>query len=145
MIDIALRRFESTDIDFFYSSFIKSYSKSGFGRSVPANLYYDGMRRRVNRLLGDKNNGVIIACDPQVPEMIYGWLLFGRNNIIHYIYVKANYRLQGIASMLVGAAIEELEPVLYTHRPNEIWAEQKIKNDPQLITWLYDPFLLEQA
>ena len=145
MLEVQIRPYEKTDEEFLYQSFLKSHKESGFGKSISHDLYYRGMRQRINRLLANPQVYVLVACDSQVPEMIFGYAIFEGSNVLHYIYVKRNYRLQGIAKRLINFALDELEPTIYTHRPNEIWAERKLKEDPQLLTYFYDPFILESS
>lgn len=145
MLDIAIRFYNrAIDEDFVYSTYLKSYAQSISCRAIPLDLYNAGARRRLDRLLNSDTN-ILIAHPPETPEMIYGWLALRDEQVVHYIYVKRPYRQQGIAKALLAPQLGGLEPTLYTHRGSEIWLEKKLREDPQYLTWFYNPFILEEG
>jgi len=135
----------SIDEAFLYSTYLRSFQQSSFARAISLDLYNRGARKRLDRLLEDPQNYCIVASDPDVREMIYGWSLWGGDNILHYIYVKFPYRRQGIGSSLVQAINGENDALIYTHKGSEIWQEKKIKEDHKMLQWFYDPFLLDKG
>lgn len=143
MLNISIREWDKLgDSDLIYSTWIKSHKGSGWGRSIPSPLYEIGQRGRIDRILEDPETIVLIACDTDTPELIYGWVV-GSPDVLHYLYVKGNYRRNGIGSGL----IEELlgKPIQYTHKGNDIWIEQKLRNDPRCNQWLYNPYILDKT
>lgn len=145
--NILLRDYNKiSDEDFLYATWIKSFRDSGFARGVPTPIYNRSQRARIERLLEGKDTYVLIACSPETPELIYGYAVGETPNIIHYLYVKMDYRNQGIGNQLLlhlwdyGAD----NPVLYSHKSSDIGIEAKLKEDNKLKNFIYDPYVLER-
>lgn len=131
----------TTDTDFIYSTWIKSFRLSALGRGVPSPLYEMGQRSRINRILNHPLTEVWIACDPQAQELIYGYLVIGGENIIHYLYVKNAYRKQGIGSELLSSWFDR--DAQFTHKGKDIWIEALMRNKREFRGFIYNPYLLE--
>lgn len=93
-------------------------------RNHHKDIYSVGMQKRFARLA--KNNKVLIATNP-APEAqeakrdILGWIMFKRWQdealIVHYLYVRAPFREQGLARELLAAAgYRDNMPIVATHR-----------------------------
>jgi L-amino acid N-acyltransferase YncA len=111
---VTLREATPLDLPLIYSSWLKSYRKSEATRDFSNQVYFDGHRDVIARLL--KRSIVILAVEKADPDQIYGWVCFERGNPIrtfHYVYVKHTYRGLGLGKLLMGEMMNE--PVVYTH------------------------------
>ena len=131
------------DEAFIYSTYLRSFQQSSFARAISLDLFELGARKRLNRLLDDPQCYLLVAADRDTPEMIYGWSLWQGENILHYLYVKFPYRLQGIATAMINFVADPDDAIIYTHKGSEIWQEKKIKEDHKMLQWFYDPFVLD--
>ena len=142
-MDIAVRAYDSIgDEAFVLSTWIKSYRDAGAVRSVPTPIYNIGQRYRIMNILQDIETYILVACDRETTEVIYGYVVCKAPNVVHYLYTKGNVRQQGVAKALLQHLNWE-DPIFYTHKGADIWMEQKLKNDTGLINLIHNPFLLE--
>lgn len=140
---VILRPYDAvSDEAFLYSTWMKSYKESGWGRAIPAPIYNIEQRSRIDKLLKREDTWILIASNLETPEHIYGWMVGEGNNKIHYLYVKHSYRGQGIGDKLVGDL--RSDHIIYTHRPTPIWVEAKLKEDGKYTNWIYNPYDLEK-
>ena len=61
---------------------------------------------QIDTLLDDKRTKLLVACDPQSHDTIWGWLAFARvpgARVIEFVFVRRQRRLEGIASALLDA------------------------------------------
>ena len=59
---------------------------------------------------------LLVACSPEDPSLILGWALFNEKDAeLVYVYVKQNYRGQGIATDLLGRLISPPCRVVYPY------------------------------
>ena len=140
-LQIAIRLHEATDEDFIYSTWMKSFRDNSYARAVPTQLYNIGQRKRINKILSKEGVNVLIACDAETPELIYGYAVMERTpDVLHYVYVKSAYRKLGIAKALLIDFLDN--SVLYTHK-GDIVIERLLRDDPTYNQWVYNPYLLE--
>ena len=135
-----------SDEDFLYATWIKSFRDSSFARAVPTPIYNRSQRKRIDQLLEDEDTYVIVACSPETPEHIYGYAVGAVPNVLHYLYVKKDYRNSGIGKRLCSHLWDGAKnnPVLYTHKPPDIWLEKRLKESEELKNFIYDPYQLER-
>jgi GNAT superfamily N-acetyltransferase len=142
-MNIAVRTYDSIgDEAFVLSTWIKSYRNCGSVRAVPTPIYNIGQRGRIMKLLREQETYILVASDIETPELIYGYVVCKSPNTIHYLYVKNAYRNMGIGKALLQH-LDWNEPIFYTHRSPEIFIERKLKDDENLKTLVYNPYLLE--
>lgn len=142
-LPVDIRERKESDNDFLYATWIKSFADSAFARPIPKPIYNLSQRSRIEKILDKPETYCLVASDKESPELIYGWLVGEAPNIVHYIYVKRDYRQQGICKKLLEH-LDTSEPILYTHKVSTPWLEQKWKEDRQLTLWLYDPYWVER-
>lgn len=136
MLPIEIRHYDKIgDESFLYSTWLKSYRNSV--RGCPTPIYNMGQRARINKIMASPDTNVLVACDPDTYELVFGYMVCGAGNALHYLYVKMQYRQQGIANALLTSLDASL-PIQYSHKPNEIWVERHLKNAPRFI---YNPYL----
>lgn len=96
-----VRAYEPGDRNYILDSWLKSTAP----RRVPPrerHAWFQEWRPRYDELLG--KTPVVVACDPEAPHRILGWMIASRN---HYHHVKAwcsDYR-----DLIVGAMRDKLE------------------------------------
>lgn len=98
------------DLPFIFDSYWRSYiAYVGRPRS-------SGLQRLRDRLsLLWLRAKFIVACDPENPSHLLGWICT-EGSVIHYVYVKSAYREQGLARTMIAAAGLASSDVLYaTH------------------------------
>jgi GNAT superfamily N-acetyltransferase len=114
-LPVVFRESKPEDRAFIYSSWLRSYRDSEFARSLSTDIYFHGHRQVLERILDRATT--IVACDPEDPDHIYGWLCheMGYPPILHYVYVKHPYRGMGLGKQLF-AAFDQGGKFDYTHQ-----------------------------
>lgn len=99
MSDLVIRPMTPTDVRFIRDSWMKSYWKSGDAPHVALGTFQKHYGEYVNRrLLGN----VRVACFADVPDEILGYAVIRYGaGVVDWVYVKAPYRRQRIATRLV--------------------------------------------
>jgi len=145
--DVVLRDYSPvSDEAFIFSTWIKSFRDSAFARAVPAPIYDRSQRARIENVLSRKDTYALIAKPKGTPELILGYCVGQVPNIIHYVYVKKDYRGNRITPKLFWYLQEwsREHPVLYTHKPAPIWIEKALQEKEELKNFIYDPYALER-
>mgnify|MGYP002135715089 CR=1 FL=1 len=140
---MCLREATESDHSFVYNSWLKSFRQgSPWARLVPPQIFYANHKQVIALIL--KAAKVLIACNPEDPEQIYGYVVYTphRGTVIHYVYVKQPYRQLGFAKKLIAEAKQEqhinILPLTATHI-TVIW-EQHLRDRFNMI---YNPYILE--
>jgi GNAT superfamily N-acetyltransferase len=128
-MSIALRPGAASDVDFVFSAWLRSFLKHRQKVLFPVQLtdaeYFKGHHRLIESVLGRAN--VLVACDPDDPNHLYGYLCFERPEerrlVLHWLYVKEARRGWRIGSRLVDAVRQPGDRVIATH-----WTG-RLKND----------------
>lgn len=119
---VSIRPATDNDLGLILNSWLKSYRNADATRHVPNDIYYSqpfGHKGLIMHLL-DKSE-VVIACNPEDGEAVYGWLCHewgggDWGHIVHFVYVKALYRRAGVAkALLTAAGFDKREPFVTTH------------------------------
>lgn len=112
------------DIQFILSSWLKSYRNSDFANYIPNKLYYEFHEALVKQVIA--RSMVSILCDVEDPEHVYGYVVYemlGDVFILHYIYIKYNYRNLGLGQKALKAVYPQFGQVesFITHTDKVIW------------------------
>ena len=139
-MDVIHRHYDRIgDEAYIYDSWLKNYRIPG----CPQPIYYIGHRKVINSLLKNRDTEIIVAHLYGAPELIFGYAVVNKQkNILHWVYVKNNYRGHGIAHNL----LDELDwnmPVFFTHRWSDTWIERRVQDDPKYVNLVYNPYLLQ--
>lgn len=133
----SVRKAIPEDIPFIYSSWLNSYKyDSTVGFSVRKGLFFSEYRTILDYILSQSDTKVLVACDPDYPNTIFGYLVY-QPNTIHYAFTKESFRNLGIQTSLYNAAELGAGAVYYTHSTYSL--RDMIHNHPDLV---YDPFRL---
>lgn len=115
---LKIRSVSKDDYPFIFNSWLKSLSKSFTKNNLTdKNVYYQGQHRLIERLLQTSNCHVAVDGDDE--SIIVGYLIESVEqsvNVVHYIYVKKDFRNMGIAeSLLRHANIGRGNNIMFTH------------------------------
>lgn len=146
---VAYRQLDPTDESFVYNSFLKSFRDSPMVRGVPNTIYFVKQHEIIEKYLANPDAQNIVACNPEDPSQIYGYILGQTISAIpkdaaalHWVYVKQPFRNWGIARALyqkflsvVGELIS-LSAIYYTHRVKT--ADRLLQSVPHVI---FNPFI----
>lgn len=108
--DFAVRPARRSDAAFVASSWLRSYRDAPAVVAVPSRTYFYWQHRVVEALLA--RSAVLVACSPDDPDTIVGWACAEAMEgalVLHYVYVKHDFRRYGVARALVRA-LQEAEP-----------------------------------
>ena len=134
---VVLRALEETEVNFIYHSWLRSLrSGNSFYKSIPSIVYFENHRKRLYRIL-DKSH-CLVATPKDHPEIVVAYIVwenFGPKEIIHYIYVKSDYRVMGLASLLVEVAAGDRD-IIATHKTDSL---PHRGND----RYTFNPYLME--
>lgn len=114
--DFVIRSSKGSDLPFIYSTWLESYRyDSNFGKSHRNTIFFEDYRKVVDLIL--LNSETLVAASSEEPDIIYGYLVKEKHNVLHYIFVKGPFRRWGVGSALFTKAFpEESLPVSYTHK-----------------------------
>ena len=106
------------DLAFVKSSWAKSYYDGNpFRRWLTPEDFHGFHRPQRDRFFAKPNTTVIVCADSTDINVIVGWIaveVIPAGFILQYIYVKSDFKKQGIARELVSRAIPSSK-VFYTH------------------------------
>lgn len=101
---VQLRPGEAVDHDFVGDSWRRSFDGSETALCPGGLLEYIHTQRQViEQALS--TSSVLVAYPEGTPSQILGWCCYRRPLLIHYVYVKAPFRKQGIGRALVAEAL----------------------------------------
>lgn len=104
---------KESDLAFIRNTWLLSFRLSHFAGTLPDDLYLPAQTEQIGRLLGISQT--LIACDLEDQDTILGYLTH-QDQVIHYIYVKEDWRGIGVARGLYKSAGLEGKSVSYTHK-----------------------------
>lgn len=129
----ALRDGVADDHNFVKQTWLKCYRHSAFARAIRDSVFFRFHHPIVERILERPGTSVRVACLPDAPEVILGYLVH-EGGVVHWVYVKGAFRRLGIASRLA----ENLPPDFsFTHRTTE--AEPLLRKYPHAT---YNPYVI---
>lgn len=136
--EYVVRNANPKDINFIFSTWMESFRYGSTPiKTTPKSIYFSRYQTVLDHILGKDEVHTVVACSPEEPDVILGYLVYETPNIVHYSFVKEVFRNIGVAKSL----LEHLGPSYktFTHRTDML--EKYMRNKPE---WRYDPFLLYQ-
>jgi GNAT superfamily N-acetyltransferase len=125
-----IRPARQSDLNFIKSSFFESSTDSAIAHSVAPELYRRRWTALIDRLVG--TYPVLVFADDEAPDVILGWVLHDGAHVVFYLFVREEFRRQGIARALLQRLPS---PKVYSFRTT-IWQRVSRALAPHLI---YDP------
>lgn len=114
---ILLREANEQDVGFIFNSWLKSFRGAPYNKTIVNSVFFTEHHKVIERIL--KTSSVIIACNPEDPSQMYGWICAETiDNVfcMHFLYVKHSFRNLGLARILFNAFTHESgEAGIYTH------------------------------
>jgi GNAT superfamily N-acetyltransferase len=108
-LPILLRPGTSEDHPFVVDSWLQSYRASAIARDA-GRAYLHDMKWIVRAWLA--RAALLVACDPEQPGAIWGWAVT-RDAVLFYVYVRQEFRRQGIARALLRPYLARTAPVIF--------------------------------
>lgn len=135
---IVMRLAQPSDNNFIMNSYLRSYRNSPENEDILNDFYFAGQTRILDKIR--KTSNIIIACDEDTPDLIYGYAIADKGPIptIHYVYVRYSARKLGIAKRMLKSCFPEFgdKLVTVTHKPRQF---DNLRTKFKLI---YDPFTI---
>jgi GNAT superfamily N-acetyltransferase len=101
-VNPTIRIATQSDLRFIRSSWFDSYWHCYAKKKIEGVVYRSEMRLSIERLL--KRSNVLVAFFDEVPDEVLGWSAC-EGQTCHYVYVKGDYRRQGLGKGLVPPQI----------------------------------------
>lgn len=121
---IVFRKFQESDREFVFNSWLRSYRGSRFVRCLLLDMdketYYEEQHVLIEQLLDRETMVSCVVCNPEDHTHIYGYG-FGEQvggqygTVVHWMYLKKPFRGYGIATELLKKLVEGQQTVHYTH------------------------------
>lgn len=136
---LLVRQAMPDDAAFIIHSWLASFREGDMVEGVPNQVYYHVHHKIVESIM--QRATMTVLSDPQAPEVIYAWICWeavDNGIIIHYCYVKNDFRNNRLGTTLLNAVLEsERPPVVFaTHRVRPMGFEFRKRK------WIYNPYLL---
>lgn len=136
----AIRSVTDADISFIFSSWLKSAAAGPALKLIKSPIYYAQHHKLIEGYF--KNCVIKVACNPADHNQIIGYICFEVVEdvepllVVHYAYVKADFRNLGIAkALLAHTGLEQGKPFFYTTATK---ASEQMNNK---INMAYSPYL----
>lgn len=148
--EITIREVLPTDVDFIYTTWLKSYKAySYFAKRIRNFVFYFWHHQVVEKILNKTNTRVLIACPKSETDVILGYLIYEvqdpvkyktdsedqKSNIIHYAFVKQEFRKLGIFNQIVKHADINLDKSYFSH-----WTFDWTPLTEKYQNLIYDPY-----
>jgi len=131
---VILRAIEEEELSFVYHSWLHSLRAGSLHyKGIPSSVYYNNHKRKLYKVL-DRSN-TIVATPKDHPEIIAGYIVWEDKDpaVIHYIYVKSDYRKMGLGSLFKEVAASGRD-LIGTHRTIDVKGKG----------FTFNPYLLEE-
>jgi hypothetical protein len=102
-LPVQVRLANDEDINFIFSSWLKSFKTSNLSYNVVNTIYYTEQHKTIEKIL--KSSTVLVACNSDDPTQVYAWACGERIDgifCLHYVYTKHNFRSMGFGKLLLN-------------------------------------------
>lgn len=138
-VPISIRKFNESDLNFIFNKWLKNYKfSSRFAKNIKSDVYYKWHHLIVERILARPSSQVLIANPIDEPDVDLGFICYEETNdqkIIHYLFVKPEFRGFDIARRLYLQAMGSNDYAYFTH-----WTYPMDTITTKLTTLTYDPY-----
>lgn len=136
-VDIRLMR--PADLEFVMRSWLNAYKHaSSFARRIKNSVYYKWHHKIITGILLRKTTLTYVAVLREDSDTILGFLTFeefDNEQVVHFCYVKKDFRKMGLCRSLLNDAEVELKNACFTHWTYPV--DEMIRKYPSMI---YDPY-----
>lgn len=104
---VSIQEMEPCEKNLIRQSWIRSYQTRGLAPFVHPEIYFPKMTGLVNDILAHESTRVYTAKISPDSDIVLGYAVFrklgsiGNANVLYYIFVKQDYRKNGIASLFI--------------------------------------------
>lgn len=127
-----LREPKDSDLSFIYATWLNSYHYDSWTKQIQKSVFFENYKLVIDEIL--LNSKIKIACLPIDHDIILGYLVYDEPNILHYCFVKNDFRQFGIANSLIAESLSVKASITITHRTKTllsiIRAKQNITFNP---------------
>lgn len=120
------------DINYVTSTWLDSLWHSKEYKNMKKSIFYESHNKAILRRMQHLN--CIIACNPDDPYVIFGYIVYSRPDVIQFGYVKGGFRGFGIFKALIKEAFgAKVSPKYVTHiteHAREMIKKHDIQYDP---------------
>ncbi len=115
---VLMRRASGDDAPFVFSYWLRDhFERSRFAKGISKSDYMTFHHLLLERIIA--RSTVWVACDPEMPSVVYGFICVEGLDVLHYVYVKRRFRRMGIGGQLLSAAGMPAGPKVFTHLTDE--------------------------
>ena len=140
MLPVSYRTPTPADHPFIYSTWLKSYRHSDWARNMSNDTFFFHHKQIIEAILECPTTKITLICDQEDPDQLYGYCVareLSDKAVIHFCYVKYNFRKLGLMKQLVENAGYFSKSITFiTHIPRN-YADLKAKWNLE-----YNPYLL---
>lgn len=127
-----IREANEQDKNFIYSTWLKGlYFGNDFYKEIVKDVYFQQYSRVIEAILARPGTHVAVICLQEDPATILGYAVYTLPAALHWVFIKAAWRRQGLAKKLVP---EGIKSVTHITKPGLAIARQKGLD--------FNPFLL---
>ena len=158
MLDI--RNARISDADFITATWLRNYRNAPFVKDIPNKAYFYYQHKLIEALFDrcdekkvvydgsrvvDTEDGTFLATGDT--QFIKAWIVADATTeglIVHYIYVRPEFRRQGLATELINYLLDkyDLSAVFYTHKsPMMVMRNLGLSQKARDRGYIYHPYL----
>lgn len=130
-----LRNARKSDLDFIYATWLNSFHYDSWTKSIRKSIFFDHYSKVITNLIKDAT--IIVACLKDEENVICGYIVSEKPNLIHYLYVKEVFRKLGIANDLYEYSFHKDQDIIITHKTRSVHDILRSKENIK-----FNPFLL---
>ena len=136
---LLIRSAAKADVSFIIHSWLHSFREGDMVEGVPNQVYFHNHHKVIESIL--KRATVLVLCLPEDPNVILAWICVEAHEnglVIHYLYVKNEFRKNRLGSKLLAEVLtSEAPPVVFcTHRVRPMGVEFRKRG------YIYNPYML---
>ena len=140
MIPHVLRQLQPDDLAFVKRRWAGEMRHSPWYRCVPSPVYWGSQYKTIEALLSQST--CILAVDPADTNHLYGVIVCQKSkerSILHWLFVKSEYRKLGLGSELLNAGLGERRPIYLTQATNFVAEHPQLCEKHAVVS---SPFIL---
>ena len=140
-LPIAMRPATNLDLPFVFDNWRKSFRDSDFAFTLTGDVYFGLQKAKMQSAL--ESGIAIVACSPDDHDDLIGFIVSDTRpdsiTVVHYLYVKWQYRKRGVAKQML-AHIKPSVPVVWTDIMPVFFDIREAKDLPYLTARELDDF-----
>lgn len=128
---LSWREMDDGDTNFILSTFLRGlYHGNYYFKNIDSDIFYRNYEQVVKNILSRSTVEVIVCCLKEEPSVIIGFAILESKEILHWIYVKRAWRVQGVARSLVPIDLQYVTHLTESGKSILKKQERNIKYNP---------------